>query len=148
MKQIICFLIAINFCINLFSQNKVAAKTTASFGRYGDCSTGRGICGIDVDNLDAKSTVSKFLIEKENDSTLVLKIFNNRIDIADELILFGKSSVEFAKVAQIFFTMDVDLPLNNNTKSSLQLGKYSKILNGIYPVVKFDSYYLVELKLN
>jgi hypothetical protein len=134
-------------CTNLFAQNKMLDKSTATFGRYGDCTTGRGICGIDADNLNAKSIISKFSIEKENDSTLVLKIFNNRIVATDEVSLFGKASTDFAKSEQMNFQMDVDLPLNNYTKLSLQLDKCSKILSGLYPVIKFDSYYLVELKL-
>ncbi len=155
MKQIIFIGITILMsCLevsNIFGQAIVYNKSNAigSFGRYGDCTTGRGICGIDAENLNAKSATAKFCIEKENDSTLILKIFNSRISQTDETNLFGKTTDGFGKTEQMFFKMDVDLPISSASKTILNLSnEYSKILNGMYPVAKFDSYYLIELKLH
>lgn len=135
--------------VNLFAQTTILNKNTVGFGRYGNCTTGRGICGIDADNINSKSSVAKFSIEKENDSTVILKIFNDRISALDEVSLFGKTAGDFEKSEQMYFKMDVDLPFTTVTKTGLHLSSnYSKILNGIYPVIKFDSYYLVELKLH
>lgn len=154
MKQIIFIgistLISCLVVLNTFGQpieyNKSAASGT--FGRYGDCTTGRGICGIDSDNLNARSATTKFCIEKENDSTVILKIFGSRISQADEINLFGKTIAAFEKTEQIYFKMDVDLPFTNASKTSLNISnQYSKILNGLYPVIKFVSCYLIELKL-
>ncbi len=154
MKKIIFIGIAICMsvfiCAKSFAQSTMLYnKETASFGRYGNCTTGRGICGIDADNLNARSATAKFCIEKENDSTVVLKIFKARISLTDEVNLFGKASANFEKSEQMYFKMDADLPFTSASKTTLHLSnKYSKILNGLYPVVKFDSYYLIELKLN
>jgi hypothetical protein len=123
-------------------------EANGSFGRYGDCTTGRGICGIDTDNLSDKSTTAKFSIEKENDSIVILKIFIKRISQFEEINILGKAAANFEKSEQMYFKMDVDLPFANTTKIILQLANnYSKIQSGLYPVVKFDSYYMVELKL-
>ena len=140
-----CFVVT-----NTFGQKIIASKNDAgsSFGRYGDCTTGRGICGIDADNINNKSTTAKFFVEKENDSTLILKIFNSSISLADEISLFGKACADFEKTEQIYFKMDVDLPLTTAAKTSLYLPANNlKIASGLYMAVRFDSYYMIELKL-
>lgn len=133
------------FCQKIVS-NKTHANST--FGRYGDCTTGRGICGIGVDNLDSKSTTAKFIIERENDSTIVLKIFKDKISTVEEENLFDKSTHSFETAKQIFFKMDVDLPITTSVKINLHLPtKNVKINSGLYLAVEYDSYYMIELKL-
>jgi hypothetical protein len=142
-------LMCCSFCkCSIAQKNFTATRQVEGFGRYGNCSSGRGICGIDANNLDSKTNAAKFYIEKENDSVVVLKIHKQKITQADELILFGKAVTDFAKTEQVYFKMDADLPFENSAKEILGLKEqYSKILTGIYPVVKFNDYYLVELKL-
>lgn len=133
-------------CGQKIVSNKSDAGST--FGRYGDCTTGRGICGIGADNLDSKSSTAKFIVEKENDSTIVLKIFKNKISSIEEVNLFEKSRTNLKKNEVIYFKMDVDLPIENAVKTGLGLqAKNFKIGSGYYLTVQYDSYYMIELKL-
>ena len=150
MKNFIKYLLilTINFYTKSSTGQVTKATATGAFGRYGQCTSGRGICGIEADNLNAKSTTAEFNIEKENDSTLILKIQKTKISVADEVVLFGKHLYEFSKDEAKYFKMDIALPLAQATKLALQVAnKYNNIPMGTYLVNSFDSYFLIELKL-
>ncbi len=123
------------------------SSNTGDFGRYGDCSTGRGICGVGTDNI-ATNGKSNFSIEKKNDSIIILKLYKANISNAKEAAVYGKALQDFAASEKIYFKMDIDLLLDANTKSSLRIGNnYFKIPAGNYLLTSNTDYYFTEIKL-
>jgi hypothetical protein len=138
----------------LISIEKAISQTTkivdsGDFGRYGDCTTGRGICGIGVDDLNTKSTTSNFLIEKKNDSVLLMKVSKMKLTAEQEIALLGKQSNEFEAKEKKFFILEEDIFLDFIVISTLKLNKAcASLQKGIFPIIEYQNYYLIELKLN
>lgn len=145
------FLLTITMLIiveNTFCQT-TKINDSGDFGRYGDCSTGRGVCGIGIDNLNAKSTTARFLIEKKNDSVVQMKILKVKLQLLDEVAVFGKNINDFTIREKKYFLLEEDLPLDIDVITLLLLkNKYTRITKGLFAIVEYQNYYLIELKLN
>ncbi len=124
--------------------------TAQEFGRYGDCTTGRGICSFSPENIGEKSVSSnpKFSLIAETETTILLKIYKPNITPDEEMKLFGKAVKDFLPDEKMYFIMDADLPLDAKTISSLKLlPKFQKIPAGSYLVTSFTAFYIAEIKL-
>ncbi len=132
------------------AQSAKSSSGGGDFGRYGDCSTGRGICGVGAENLASSKPNSnaKFTIEKKNESTIILKLMKANIPINQEAAVFGKAIQDFATTEKMYFKMDIDLPIDATITSSLKISsKYFKIPAGNYLLTNNAYYYSTEIKL-
>lgn len=123
-----------------------------TFGRYADCTTGRGLCGVSTDNIGDENPLrigtQKFFIRPKTDSTLELVLIKANITTADEYKIFGASlaSLPLKKPASIF--IDVAVPLDEAQRSRLGIAaKYTAIAAGEYAVVVTETFFISELKL-
>jgi hypothetical protein len=133
------------FSIFVASVQKGGAQT---FGRYGDCSTGRGICGIGTANLDERPTTQKFILAPQTDSSIQLIISIKNINLTDEIKILGKALSQVSIKAIPLFIMDMDLPIAESYKSILKLPlSISKIVMGSYVPIITDDKIIINLKV-
>lgn len=68
--------ILLALCIGCTFYGVRSQDTTVNFGRYGACSSGRGICGIQIQNAQRNVGNSELVWENKQ---LILRIFRNQI---------------------------------------------------------------------
>jgi hypothetical protein len=122
-----------------------------SFGRYADCTTGRGICGIGIENIGDEAThitSQKFIIGYKTDSTLQLRIVKDRITAADEVKIFGSTVASLPKGEPVKAYVDLAIPVTEMLRSLLTIpAKYTTIAAGIYTASSTGNFFITELKL-
>jgi hypothetical protein len=122
-----------------------------TFGRYADCTTGRGICGIGIENTGNETTQvtsQKFIVEHKTDSTVQLRIVKANINAEDEYKIFGTSVNAIPKNAPLYIYIDRAVPISNELRNRLAIAAaYTSISAGIYTASKTDQFYITELKL-
>jgi hypothetical protein len=124
-----------------------------TFGRYADCTTGRGICGIGIENMQGEGgpeiTNQKFMVEYKNDSTLQLRIVKANIELADEFRIFGSTLAALPKNEVPRIYIDLAVPVSEELRNRLGIpAKYTSIAAGVYVAAKTAQYYITELKLH
>lgn len=151
MKKLISFGIALFITTVLVAQNQQYYATNITFGRYGDCSSGRGICGFGQTKIVAMENIEneKYVIYKDADSSLLLRIYKSHITKTDEVQLFGKVISEFNKDEKMHFKMDADFTASYQIENVINTSSsnFKKIQSGLYQVQSHLNYYLIELKL-
>jgi hypothetical protein len=131
--------------IKLFFNNCLNGQ---SFGRYGDCTTGRGICGIDSENLSLIVNKQKFTLIGKSDTSILLTIYLKNLLPNDEVSILGKSFDKISIKDKLIFIMDNDLLLTPLQKDKLLLPKNcSKIINGNYIPMFVEDKILINLKI-
>lgn len=123
-----------------------------NFGRYADCTTGRGLCGIIVENIQAEQrvtdTTQKFWLQSKTDSTLLLKISRSNITPEDEYKIFGAPLASFQKDEPVYFHLDAAVPVEPALVKMLGLPeKTTTIKAGSYLLERTAPYFITELKL-
>jgi hypothetical protein len=119
-----------------------------TFGRYGDCSTGRGICGIGTTNFEERLTTQKFILAPQTDTSIQLVISLKNISLADEIKIFGKVLSQISIKAIPLFVMEADLPIAESYKSILKLPLIiSKITMGSYASMIIEDKIIINLKV-
>ncbi len=130
------------------------ARTQAqTFGRYADCTSGRGICGIGIENIRSEGgqdiTTQKFMVEYKTDSSLLLKIVKANIDQSDEYRIFGTSLATLPKNEPLRIYIDLAVPVSDELRNRLGIAaKYTSIAAGEYAATKSDQFFITELKLH
>lgn len=123
-----------------------------SFGRYADCTTGRGICGVQTENIGEEGPLrigsQKFFIRNKTDSTLELVLVKANITHADEPKIFGSMVAELPFKKPISIYIDVAVPLTEAQRLRLGMAtQYSAVAPGIYAITDTESFFIVTLKL-
>jgi hypothetical protein len=123
-----------------------------TFGRYAECTTGRGICGIGIENveegLELNAGSSKFIVRRRTDSTLLLKLVKANITAEEELRIFGKPLAQLPKHEPIRIYIDDAVPLSSEVRSLLAIpAAYSILIPGVFVVTDSGAYFITELKL-
>ena len=117
------------------------------FGRYGDCNSGRGVCGIGADETIEKSS-SKYVLQKYGNDSLIIKLLKGNISSEDELLIFGKKIINIMDYNKETFIIEQNLLIPENVKTILAIPK--KVIGiklGNYRIVNELNYYKVYVKL-
>lgn len=115
---------------------QTAGKTSsASFGRLGgDCSSGRGVCSFNSNNVLATGSTERSA-RKLTETSFVLKIVRSVISGQDEMRILGKPFADLSAQERPTFTQTDALTLDVTSLGNLGLNtEYNKILPGSYPL--------------
>lgn len=100
-----------SLAIGLWASQAFAQTTQVKIGRHGNCSTGRGICGISY-NPENRSLANNATFTKDANGNLLLRM--HRSQFADGVLnrLFGQeiSSVSKETNLEILEGFNLDLP--------------------------------------
>jgi hypothetical protein len=123
-----------------------------TFGRYADCTTGRGICGIQTENIGDKEPLrvatQKFILRYQTDSTVQLVLIKANMNSTDEYKIFGTRLAMLPDKKPGFVYLDEAVPLTKTQLGRLGMpAKYSALAPGAYTVVVTETYFISELKL-
>lgn len=123
-----------------------------NFGRYADCTTGRGICGVQTENIGDEGPLriggQKFFIRSKTDSTLELVLVKANISYADEPKIFGSHIAELPNKKPTSIYIDAAVPLTEAQRLRLGVAtQYSAVAPGIYTVTDTESFFISTLKL-
>jgi hypothetical protein len=133
----------------LFLTVNISAQT---FGRYADCTTGRGICGIGIENIDEGIEWfpgdRKFIISRLTDSTLQLRLVKANITVADEPHIFGAALASLPADEPLRIYIDDAVPISSMVRKLLVIpDAFKMVAAGIFTVTETDTYLITELKL-
>jgi hypothetical protein len=123
-----------------------------TFGRYADCTTGRGICGVQTENIGDEGPLrvgsQKFFIRPKTDSTVELVLVKANITSADEHKIFGSSLAALPQKKPSYVYIDNAVPLTESQRGLLGMAnRYSAVAPGVYAVVVTETFFISELKL-
>lgn len=123
-----------------------------NFGRYADCTTGRGICGVQTENIGDEGPLrmggQKFFIRSKTDSTLELVLVKANISYADEPKIFGSHVAELPNKKPTSIYIDAAVLLTEAQRLRLGIAtQYSAVAPGIYTITDTETHFLSTLKL-
>lgn len=123
-----------------------------TFGRYADCTTGRGICGVQTENIGDEGPLrianQKFIIRHYTDSTLQLVLVKAHITTTDEYKIFGTALAMLPDKKPVFVYLDEAVPLTKTQLERMGMSsKYTALAPGTYSVTVTETYFISELKL-
>lgn len=137
MKNLLAILLLGGLNLSLYAQN-----TNVTFGRYGDCNSGRGICGIQFN--EASRATNNADIVWENDQ-LILRIYKEKITTQQQ----SKIVTSINELDQTTLKIEANFNLNKETANYIA-GLTGFVFNTIdelpYPIYYTDQF--IELHLN
>lgn len=116
------------FCVS--QSISKTADTQTTFGRYGNCTSGRGLCGITVsESTPSKPTAgnySKIISEQ----SFILTLNRSNLRPEDEIRIAGKPLSQIRPDENLYFTQMDPLLVSKLSLQNLEMGVSA---NTIYP---------------
>lgn len=134
MKKLYLFL-AICSTTCALSQTAKSASTETTFGRYNNCSSGRGACGITINEAESGKLSANIYSKTMSEHSFILTISRNSLVREDEIRIAGKPFKDISPDEQLKFVQEDVLLVSKLSLQNLNLDlNANKIYPGSYPM--------------
>lgn len=114
------------FAVTTYAQSGIA--TYATFGRYSDCSTGRGACSFSL-----SKTETGIYSRKTDNNTITLEISNSRLKEEEQNKIAGRLFATIKEGEKLVFVQQETITLDSTSIENLNLDRrFNRIIPGNY----------------
>ncbi len=136
MKILIYLLILVASSFSVTAQtNQKKASTETTFGRYNNCSSGRGACGITINVAENGKQLPNTYSKNMSEHSFILTINRSSLAREDEIRIAGKPFKDIRPEEQLQFLQEDILLVSKLSLQNLNLEiSANKIYPGSYPM--------------
>ncbi len=129
------YLLVLLLPLTLAAQDETTVSTSSTFGRYNNCTSGRGACGITIDPSNNGKHAAAIYSKTMSEQSFILTINRTALVAEDEIRIAGKRFSEIQPDEQLQFVQEETLLVSGISLQNLRLDRSAnKIYPGIYPM--------------
>jgi len=135
MKNILSLLPLLFFSAIGSAQTTQSGTTKVTFGRYSNCTSGRGVCSFSIAKSE-NGISSTYNTRKINETTFVVQLNKAAIAIEDQIKIAGKPFHQLKENETFLFDQNEALLLDLLTLQNMEIDKkYNTIHPGSYQMI-------------